>query len=357
MYIPVKLYSEKNAVLSHSGELSALGEKALIITGKSSAVKCGALDDIISALEKEGRLYTVFSEVEENPSVETVTRAAAFGISEGADFVIGVGGGSPLDAAKAAAFLMKGHSREQLYLESDDSHLPLALVPTTCGTGSEVTPYSVLTRHEKRTKKSISHNIFADIALVDGKYLAAAPERIIKSTAMDALGHLIESFINTRADEYSRMFVSHGLELWRKNMTGEGEMDPRQMMDCSAIAGLAITLTSTGIPHGLSYSLTYDHGIPHGIAVGYFLAGFLYQSPAELREPVLEKTGLSSPEELDDLYTSFFGETAVPCETLERAAASLWENSSKLATAPFDIDYEGLRKIVFYHRQHRWATA
>ncbi len=349
MYIPVKLYSEKNAVLTHSGELSALGRKALIITGKNSARKSGVLDDIITALEKEDREYTIFSEVEENPSVETVTKAASFGISEKADFVIGAGGGSPLDAAKSVAFLMKGHTPEQLYSGSDDLHLPLALIPTTCGTGSEVTPYSVLTRHEKRTKKSISHKIFADIALVDGKYLAAAPDKIIKSTAMDALSHMIESYINTRADEYSRMFVSHGLELWRKNMIGEKEMDPQQMMDCSAIAGLAITLTSTGIPHGLSYSLTYDNGIPHGMAVGYFLAGFLARSPEELRNNILEKLRLSSPEELDDLYRSFSGDLSVPRETLEEAAARLWENSSKLATAPFDIDYETLRSIVFYH--------
>ena len=152
-YMPVKVYHETDCVRSHAAELCALGRKALIVTGKSSAAKCGALGDVEEALEQGGRQFCVFNEVEENPSVETIVRGAQLGCAEGADFVIGIGGGSPMDAAKAVAFLMKrtGANPADLYDASlPTDALPVAAVPTTCGTGSEVTGVSVLTRHDKR---------------------------------------------------------------------------------------------------------------------------------------------------------------------------------------------------------------
>ena len=99
---PVKVYSEINAVRLHADELAALGRRALIVTGGGSSRKNGSLDDVISALSSGGREYSVFDEVEENPSVETVLRAAHFGREEKAGFVIGVGGGSALDARHKA---------------------------------------------------------------------------------------------------------------------------------------------------------------------------------------------------------------------------------------------------------------
>ena len=106
-YMPVKVFSEENCVTAHSAELAALGTHALIVTGRSSSKKNGSLDDIITALETHKVKYTLFDEVEENPSAETVMKARDIGVNCGADFVIGVGGGSPIDAAKAIAVMIK----------------------------------------------------------------------------------------------------------------------------------------------------------------------------------------------------------------------------------------------------------
>ena len=216
-YMPTKVYNELDCVTKHSAELAALGTKALIVTGRSSSKKNGSLDDVITALETHRISYAVFNEVEENPSVETVMKARDLGLSSGADFVIGIGGGSPLDAAKAIAVMLQNPDKDWQYLYESTSAkaLPIAAIPTTCGTGSEVTGVAVLTRHDLKTKVSMTHRIFPTLALVDGKYILKTPHRIIVNTAIDALSHLIESVINTLADEYSDMVAFAGLNAWR----------------------------------------------------------------------------------------------------------------------------------------------
>ena len=160
-YIPTKIYHENCAVLNHSTEIASLGRKAFIVTGKSSAVKTRALDDVIKALEDNDTGYILYDKIEENPSVETIMEAADIGREGGADFVIGIGGGSPMDSAKAIALMVQNRdtAEEVLYQELKIKALPVVEVPTTCGTGSEVTPYAILTRNDKKTKQSIKHKI------------------------------------------------------------------------------------------------------------------------------------------------------------------------------------------------------
>ena len=364
MYMPVPVYSEIQAVRNHAADLAALGKKALIVTGKHSARSCGALEDVLWVLEAFRIPYVIFDEIEENPAVSTVMKAAAFAGGERVDFVIGIGGGSPLDAAKAIAYLLAhpGACAEALYTPGDDAALPLVLVPTTCGTGSEVTPYSVLTRTELQTKKSIAHRIFARLALIDGSYLKSASLSLLRNTALDALSHLIESYLNTRADDFSRMFVQGGLSLWAKNreVLENGRATDRQrqeMMNCSAMAGMAITETSTGIPHGLSYCLTVLLQVPHGKAVGYFLAGYLNEAASDDRDYLLQALGFSDLRAFQEWYLRLYGECRAEDAMLERAAAELAGNPSKTATAPFDTDQEVLRRIAFFTKQAAFPEA
>ena len=192
-YVPTDIYVEKNCVVNHARDLAALGKRAFIITGRHSAKANGSLNDVISVLEKEGIPYRIFDQVEENPSVETIVKAAETGKEFRGDFLIGIGGGSPLDAAKAIGLLMANPDKDEscLYQAQDLSHLPVAAIPTTCGTGSEATPVSVLTNHQMKVKKSIPYKIFPALALVDGKYLASAKKSLIVNTAVvgnDAVG-------------------------------------------------------------------------------------------------------------------------------------------------------------------------
>lgn len=354
-YLPVEVYEEENCVKNHSSKLAALGSRALIVTGRRSSKINGSLADVTEALEREGREYVIFDRVEENPSVETVMEAREEGLRAGADFVVGVGGGSPLDASKAVAFMMCHRDRDASYLYEDDGEgdsLPVAAVPTTCGTGSEVTPASVLTLHEKRTKAGIPHRIFPKLALIDAGYLESAPRDVLRNTAMDALGHLMESWINVKACEFSRMAVSAGLKAWRQSrdvLTGDREAekrDFRNLMTASTMAGMAIAHTSTSLPHGLSYVLTYETGMPHGKAVGCFLPGFLEAARAEDRSYLLNEAGFTDVTELKKFFQKACGETEVPEDVLRRSVDSLMKNEAKLASCPYPVNRKILEKIA-----------
>ena len=172
-------------------------------------------------------------------------------------------------------------SGDCFYVEKDLKALPIAAVPTTCGTGSEITPAAVLTRHDTQTKKSISYKLFPDLALVDGKYLLSASKNLLINTCVDALAHAVESRVNIQTNIYNQMFSNYALKLWGEIipfLRSDDELTEElanKLMLTSTIAGMAIAHTGTSLPHGMSYYLTYHKGIPHGKAVGYFLPGYL----------------------------------------------------------------------------------
>lgn len=357
-YMPTKIYCEENCVINHASELSALGTRALIVTGKHSAIASGALADIEAALFQNHIPYDIFDKIEENPSIETVMEGRNFGIDKKADFVIGVGGGSPMDAAKAIALMMKQKEKnaDYLYKKGSDEAYPVAAVPTTCGTGSEATPFAILTIHAKRTKSSLPHKIFPVLALTDPKYLKSMSKKILTYTTIDALGHLIESFINQNASLYSRMLCREGLRIFGriKGILLEEQAKDRSyedLMNASTIAGMAISHTGTSLPHGLSYFLTYEMGIPHGRAVGYFLPGYVEAAEDTYKEEVLRLTGFRDETKLRE----YIGEV-LEAEVLSReispslraeAVTGIIQNPAKLGNCPFSVKLEVLEHMFF----------
>ncbi len=353
--MPVKVYDEKDCVKKHAKEIAAYGKRALIVTGKGSSQANGSLDDVTEALEQENVEYQVFFDVEENPSTETIFTAADACRSSDIDMVIGIGGGSPLDAAKAIALALKHPEADLEYLydaAKDPSALPVIAVPTTCGTGSEVTGISVLTRHDLKTKMSMVHKVFPVLALVDGKYIKSAPQSLLINTSMDALAHLYESALNAKVDDYSRMTVAAGLKCWAKTkdvLTGERtrtEEDLSLLMRSSAFAGMSIAQYGTAIPHALSYVLTYDLAFPHGKAVSYFLPGFLSQAPAEESSELLQLSGFRDLKEFCSFREKIFGSMEVPEAALQRTYEMV-VNSPKMKGTSFPMDPDILHRIVF----------
>lgn len=361
-YMPTRIYEEENCVAAHAAELAALGTKAMVVTGRSSAKKNGSQNDVTDALEANGVPWVLFDEVEENPSIETVMKARDLAVAEGADFFVGIGGGSPMDAAKAISLMAMNRDKGADYLFAGDKTAkwcPVAAVPTTCGTGSEVTGVSVLTIHEKQTKGSISYRIFPELALLDIRYLANTPLPIIRNTAVDALCHLMESYINTAATDYSRMCALQGLSVWSRNREFLLRADPEEtpaketlenLLRASTLAGMAIAQTATSLPHGLSYGLTYGMGVPHGHACGQFLAGYLREAEEADRTAVLNAAGFADLDDLDRFYDTVCGRVDVPEDLLERMVSQLAANRAKLASAPFPVDEDVLRRIAHANR-------
>lgn len=380
LFMPTKVYSEKNCVENHSRELAALGTKALVVTGKHSSRINGSLEDVTKALERENIPYMVYDEIEENPSVETVMKAASLGITEGTDFVIGVGGGSPMDASKAIALMIANpeHDERLLYTRTQVSPggpvypaLPVAEVPTTAGTGSEVTPYAILTKNvlpdivlttvpeadaqaafshlEKKTKQSISHSVFPALALVDVSYLQTATRSGCVNTAVDTLAHLIESHLNANSTEYSRIYSEMGLRTWArikdKLLRYEiGEEERRTLMRACTLGGMAIAHTGTSLPHGLSYPVTCEMGLPHGKAVGIFLPGFIrnYGNQEEAMK-VLSLLDFGGEQTFSEYIRQLLGEVSIAEELWERTMEELLANPAKLKNYPFMIDREKLQ--------------
>lgn len=353
--IPVKIVEERNAVANHAAELASFGTKALIVTGKHSAVHCGALADVTAALESNDTGWALFDRVEENPSTDTVMEGRGFGLANGCDFVIGIGGGSPMDAAKAIAFMMGYPEQGVAYLDEkgpDDRTLPFLEVPTTCGTGAEITWVSVLTRTAIRKKGSIPHRLYAKMALADYRYLLNAPASVIRNTSVDALAHLAESYVNTKATEFSKMLVERGLATWKLAkgvLSGEEEMSGKMaqaLMHASVLAGMAITHTGTSLPHGMSYPLTMELGMPHGKACGYFLADYLKESQSPDTIRILKLTGFDSLEEMKGFIWSACDIEKAPRELLASIAEMILASPGKLASAPFACSREVIETIV-----------
>ncbi len=355
-FMPFQVYQEEGCVHSHAKEIGALGSRALIVTGRRSAKANGSQADVLAALSESGIPFDLFDEIEENPSVETVMKAAETGRKAGDDFVIGIGGGSPMDAAKAIGMLIRhtDYTWEDLYrADADSSSVPLVLIPTTCGTGSEVTGASVLTRHDKKTKMSLPHRIFADLALLDGKYLATASDAVLRNTSIDAMGHMFESWINVNATDFSRMFVREGLRAWEMTkdvLLGRKKPDQKdydRMLYASCCAGMAIAHTGTAIPHGLSYILTYDLHMPHGAAIGYFQEGYLREADEKDRGALLSLAGFGSLEELHDFYKAVCGNWEIPDEVMNRTFECIASQPKRLAVPNFRCSREALHRIAF----------
>ena len=247
-----------------------------------------------------------------------------------------------------------------MFAKGEDSQtVPLVLIPTTCGTGSEVTGYSILTFHDRKTKGSIPHEIYAQLALIDGKYLETAPRDVLCNTAVDALAHLWESSLCAKATPYSRMCADAGLRTFSqiKNIL-EGKARPAgqdyaRLMRASAFAGLAIAQAGTTLPHGLSYPLTYDLHMPHGQAVGFFQAGYLAKAMEEHEQDVqnvLHAAGFADLAEWQAFYAKICPVREVTDEQLEHCCRMLISNPQKLESACFAADLDVLRQIAFYGR-------
>lgn len=353
-YMPTKVYSETDCVKKHSKELASFGTRAMIVTGKHSSRVNGSLQDVENALKGESVPYIIFDDVEENPSIETIMRAREIGIDGKVDFVIGIGGGSPLDAAKAIAMMIANpaESEEVFYEPKLLDYLPVVCVPTTCGTGSEVTPYSILTIHKQRTKKSIKHKIYPALALLDATYLKSMSRTGLVHTAVDALAHLIESYLNTNSNEWNRVYSREGFQVWAqfKEHLKDNQLndeDYEKMLRASALAGMAITHTGTSLPHGLSYPFTYERGYSHGKAVGMFLAGYvaLYKDKQEV-QTVMQLLNFQDVSEFQEYMKEVLGPIDVDAEVLEKSVKKILADAGKLKNYPFTVTEQELMTMT-----------
>ena len=355
LYNPTKVYFEKDCAVNHGREIT--GRHILILTGRNSAKANHSLDDVLAGIGP-GVEVSVFDEVESDPTIETVVRAAAQNRAAGIDFCVGVGGGSAIDAAKAVAVLLANEENADLeklfYADRNAVHLPIAAVPTTCGTGSEVTPFSVLTDSAQGTKRTIFSQLYPQLALIDPRYLETIPYRTCVSTCVDALAHLIEAYMTTRANNFNRFYSITGLRLFRefKDFLKGPEYFERiddavreKMMACAMFGGYAIATNGSGLPHGLANSITHELQLAHGRSVILFIPGFLryYQDQTVVAE-ILKLLGYQCVDELEDDLYAILGCVPVPEDLWNREIDKMLSNAHKLSSYPFQMTEDILRR-------------
>lgn len=278
-YMPARIISGRDCVIKNAALFSSFGKKAMIVTGGSSAKKSGALDDCFSALRQNEIEYTVFDGIEPNPTTVSCHKAGAESAAFGADFIIGIGGGSVLDAAKAVALFAADPSLGHLDLFSRAipcRHLPVVLIGTSAGTGSEVTGVSVLTNPETGRKKSISGaDCYADAACCDYKYTMSLPYDQTVSTSLDAFCHAFEAYVASSANDLTDSFAEKAFALLKVSLLSCYSVPltdkiREDLYLASIYAGLAINNAGTDYPHTVGYYLTENFGIPHGKACAAF---------------------------------------------------------------------------------------
>jgi alcohol dehydrogenase class IV len=240
--------------------------------------------------------------------------------------VIGIGGGSPMDAAKAIALLAVQEIKEENLFSGkfNNNVLPLILVPTTAGTGAEVTQNSILTNDKLQTKTSISSPVlFPKLALLDAKYTMQLPMNVTINTAMDALSHAIEGMLSVRSTDMSNNLamesirkITHCLRFLSpstsKNSSSSISLDVREkLLYGSMLAGIVIANTGTTAVHSMGYSLTYFKNIEHGRANALLLPSFLRfttRKDDQTTKKILAAMGLETADEFEALFLRLLGE-------------------------------------------------
>ncbi len=284
--IPVKVISGVGCVSNNSDLLKSFGSSAIIITGGTSAKKSGALDDVISALEKQEIKFVIYNKITENPRLDHCHEAGQLAAKMHADFVIGIGGGSPLDAAKAVAvYAANEHmTQDEIYsCEKRNKALPIVAIGTTAGTGSEVGRVSVLTNPETGRKKSISPtDCCPSLTFADPTYTHSMPYKVTVSTALDAMAHALEGYMSLKCGDIPTLFGEKAISLiWDAlKYFYETKALPdaalrEKLYYASLYAGITLSYCGTAFPHPLGYILTENYNVPHGMACAAFMTDFM----------------------------------------------------------------------------------
>ncbi len=283
LFIPVRIISGIGCVNKNAEQL-LLGKRAYIVTGKSGAKKSGALDDVIAVLSGADVEYRHFDGCRENPHLLDCHAAGADAAAYGADFVIAIGGGSAIDSAKAiAAFAANPEiSANDIYdaEKLENKPLPLVAIPTTSGTGSEANGASVMTLPDGVSKKSFGgEHHWPRVSFLDPRYTYSLGHSASVSCALDAFAHAMESYLSPKSNDLSRMLAVYAAKnIWSIIKTEPTELSKTErevLQNAACAAGINISITGTGAPHPLGYSITMLDGVPHGAACAVFYGEYI----------------------------------------------------------------------------------
>jgi len=278
--VPGPIVFGAGAVETVGKRIAQLASCAAVITGRNAMRRTGILDRLVSTLADVGVDARAFDEVPPEPTYDAVDATTVFVRSVAADVVIGLGGGSVMDVAKVVAFLAPTElSVRSLYdkVPIDRKGLPYVAIPTTAGTGSEMTPNSVLTNPETRVKSSVrGEPLLADLVVCDPELTVPAPPHITAYAGMDALAQAVEAYVSRGANAFTDALAREAALRLARNIrrayTDGTDVDARAEMQLgSSMAGMALANARLGAVHGMAHPLGSRYSVAHGLVCAMLL--------------------------------------------------------------------------------------
>ena len=289
-FLPVNIQFGWNKVDNVAGFVAPYGKKALIVTGRTSAKKSGLYDRVVAKLDAAHIGHVLFDQVDANPLTTTALDGAALAKSESCDMVIAIGGGSIMDCAKGIAFMAVNEGDINDYIfnrKVSDNALPLIVIPTTCGTGSEGNGFGVLTNPETGDKKSLRCNaIVPKVSIVDPAVMGTMPSHVLASVGFDALCHNIEAYTSKTAQPFTDALAHYAVTLLAqylvplyKHVKATAEGKPAVLNEiqltkawesvtlASTIGGMVINTAGVTLAHGMEHPASGLKDITHGIGL------------------------------------------------------------------------------------------
>jgi alcohol dehydrogenase class IV len=287
----VKMFQTTPRIIMGSGSVAGIpaearrygAGKVMLVTDKG-LVEAGIVEPVEKALAAVGMTVERFDSVDPDPRYEIAAEAAKVTRDFGADVVLALGGGSPIDIAKVAAALVVNDDPVQSYFGIDmlpKPGLPTIVVPTTAGTGSEVTPIAILSDESEKLKKGIvSPHLFPKSAILDPDLTLELPSHVTAATGMDALIHAIEAYTSKNAYSMSDMCAEQAILLISDNLrtafaNGKNIEARAKMMEGSLLAGMAFANAGVTAVHAFAYPIGAEFHVPHGIANSIMLASVM----------------------------------------------------------------------------------
>lgn len=276
---PTRVHYGTGAIAGLPDHLTGLALRSVVLVSDAGLLAAGTVDRVRELAESAGVAVHLYTETAENPTTVNLEEIVALYRAQSCDGIVGLGGGSSLDAAKAASALIENGGSVWDYRGRDfvPRHgPPVICIPTTCGTGAEVTFVIVITDPAEHFKVvCASRNLAATVAIVDPELVLTAPKAIIAATGADALAHATESYLNLGSDPLLDSINIRAIRMIGENLRkAVHERDPEaiaQVSLASCMTGIAFNMNANAVVHAASTPVTAHHGVPHGVANAIFL--------------------------------------------------------------------------------------
>ena len=271
--LPEKTIIGENALIESMNIIKSFGKKALVVCGKVMT-KNGTVGVLTNLLKENGVAFEVFNNITGEPTDKMIEEGVKAYKESGCDFCIAIGGGSPLDSAKAigAMTVLEGKISDYMGKEIKGDFPPLVLIPTTAGTGSETTKFTIITDTEKDIKMLLKgEDLLPDLAVIDYKFSLTAPKSITAATGMDALTHAVESYTSKKGNTLTDMYALSAIKRIFKYLPiaykdGSNKKAREELSIAAFEAGVCINNASVTLVHGMSRPIGALFHVPHGIS-------------------------------------------------------------------------------------------